>query len=214
MKILITGFDPFGGDTLNPAFEAVRLLPGTISGATIVIQEVPTVFAKSAEVVREAILKHNPNVVLCVGQAGGRAAITVEKVAINLAEARIPDNEKNQPMDQKLVEMGDNAYFSTLPVKAIVANIREHGIPAHISYTAGTFVCNDIMYRLLHMLATEFTAIRGGFIHVPFDTAQVTERPVDTPSMPVTCIAKALEHAVEAIVAHTEDIHAVGGETH
>lgn len=212
MKILVTGFDPFGGDMMNPAFEAVKLLPATVAGAEIVVLEVPTVFAKSAEVVKQGILQHKPDAVLCIGQAGGRASITVEKVGINLAEARIPDNENNQPSGVKLVEDGETAYFATLPVKAMVTSIKKLGIPAHISYTAGTFVCNDIMYRLLHLLKTEFPNIRGGFIHVPFDTAQVVDRPVGTPSMPVATIAEALKAAVEAIALNPVDIELPAGE--
>lgn len=205
MKVLVTGFDPFGGDKVNPAFEAVKLLPDTIAGAEVIKIEIPTVYGKSGEVVEKGIIEYKPDVVLCVGQAGGRATITVEKVAINLAEARIKDNEGNQPVDQPLKADGENAYFATIPVKAMVNNIRKHGIPANISYTAGTFVCNDIMYNLLYMIGKKYTEIKGGFIHVPFAPEQVVERPDGTASMPVEMIAKALEYAIEAIVAGKED---------
>lgn len=212
MKILVTGFDPFGGDAMNPAYEAVKLLPETIAGAQVITMEVPTVFGKCGQVLREGILKHKPDAVLCIGQAGGRSSITVERVGINLVEARIPDNEKNQPANQTIEQDGENAYFATLPVKAMVKNIRAHGIPSHLSYTAGTFVCNDILYRLLYMLNKEFPDVRGGFIHVPFDTEQVVERPIGTPSMPVSCIAEALQYAVEAIALNEQDIELPSGE--
>lgn len=152
MKVLITGFDPFGGEKVNPAFEAVKLLPDTIAGAEIIKLEIPTVFTRSAVVVEEAIKEHQPDIVINVGQAGGRSCMTVEKVAINLAEARIPDNDGEQPFDQPLREDGETAYFATIPVKAMVENMRNHGIPAHISYTAGTYVCNSIMYNVLYLI--------------------------------------------------------------
>lgn len=214
MKILVTGFEPFGGETINPAFDAVAKIPSEVAGAEIVKVTLPVVYKECADVLRPAILEHKPDAVLCVGQAGGRFDISVEKVAINLGEARIPDNAGNSPSDEKLVEDGKNAYFASIPVKAIVKNIQDKGIPAHISYTAGTFVCNDIMYRLLHMIETEFQNIRGGFIHVPFDTVQVVNKPATTPSMPTNTISEALVAALEAIVNNKEDISAKGGETH
>ena len=199
MKILVTGFDPFGGDKVNPAFEAVKLLPGTIAGAEVIKIEIPTVYGKSGEAVEEGIKKYRPDVVLCIGQAGGRSTITVERVAINLAEARIKDNEGNQPIDKPLEKDGENAYFATIPVKAMVNNIRKHGIPANISYTAGTFVCNSVMYDLLYMINKKYPEIKGGFIHVPFAPEQVVDRPDGTASLPVEITAKALEYAIEAI---------------
>jgi len=214
MKILVTGFDPFGEDTMNPAFEAVKLLPSKIGDADIVTEEIPTVHGKCGVVLQSAIEKHKPNAVLCIGQAGGRSSISIEKVAVNLAEARIPDNENNQPSDQPIVEGGPTAYFTNLPIKAMVQNVKKHNIPSSISYTAGTFVCNDIMYRLMHMIATEYKDIRGGFIHVPFDTAQVINRADGTPSMPIATIAKGLEYAIEAILTHDKDITGIAGATH
>lgn len=211
MRILVTGFDPFGGDKVNPAYEAVKLLPGTIAGAEIFTIEIPTVYGKSGDIVEKGIKQYKPDAVLCVGQAGGRSAITVERVAINLAEARIKDNEGNQPVGQPLKEDGENAYFATIPVKAMVNNIRKHGIPANISYTAGTFVCNDVMYDLLYMINNKYPEIKGGFIHVPFAPEQVIERPDGTASMPVEIIAKALEYAIEAIVTEPEDDKEVMG---
>jgi len=214
MKVLVTGFDPFGEDKINPAYEAVKLLPPQIDKAEIVIEELPTVFCKCGEVLLAAIKKHEPQIVICVGQAGGRSGISIEKVAINLAEARIPDNDQMQPSGVPIVEGGPTAYFTNLPVKAMVANIKKNKIPSSISYTAGTFVCNDIMYRLLNMIDTKFSGMRGGFIHVPFDTAQVLGRPDGTASMPIATIAQAIEYAIEAAVTNDVDIDGLAGETH
>ena len=214
MKVLVTGFDAFGGEMLNAAYEAVKLLPDVVADAQIVKEEVPTVYGKCGEVLERAIEKHRPDAVLCVGQAGGRSVISVEKVAVNIAEARIPDNDMQQPSDQSAVEGGPAAYFSNLPVKAMVESVKRHGIPSSISYTAGTFVCNDIMYRLLHLIEQKYPEMRGGFIHVPFETAQVTERPDGTPSMSAATIAKGLEYAIEAIVKTEHDIRGPAGQTH
>ena len=200
MKILLTGFDPFGGDKVNPAYEAVKLLPKNIAGADIVTIEIPTVYRKSGETVEMGIRQYQPDVVMCIGQAGGRSGMTVEMVAVNIADFRIADNEGNQPLNQSILEDGENAYFATVPVKAMVENIKKHGIPAQISYTAGTFVCNDVMYELLYMISKKYPKIKGGFIHVPFAPEQVLERPDGTASMPVETAAKALEYAVEAVV--------------
>lgn len=214
MKVLITGFDPFGGEKVNPAYEAVKLLPDTIAGAEIIKLEIPTVFSKSGPAVEAGIQAHHPDVVLNIGQAGGRSCVTVEQVAINLAEARIPDNNGEQPADEPLQEGGPTAYFATIPVKAIVKNVRDHGIPCHISYSAGTYVCNCVMYNVLHMAATKYPNIRAGFIHVPFADEQVVNKPNGTPSSSLTVIAKALEYAVEAIVLNKEDVKEAMGTTH
>ena len=200
MRILITGFDPFGNDTVNPAYEAVKLLPDCISGAEIVKLEIPTVFGKCDRVVHDAILAYKPDIVLSVGQAGGRFDISVELVAVNIADGRIPDNEGNQPTGQTIREQGENAYFATLPVKAMVGRIRAKGIPASVSYTAGSYVCNYIMYCVLHMVATEFPGLKAGFIHVPFMPSQAIGKPATTPTMSIETTTAAIEAAVEAIV--------------
>ncbi len=214
MKILITGFDPFGGAKINPAYEAVKLLPDKIKDAEMIKLEIPTVFKKEGEVLEAGIEKHKPDVVICVGQAGGRSGMTVEKVAINLMEARIPDNDGQQPMDEPVCSDGENAYFAKLPVKAIVQNMREQGIPARVSYTAGTYVCNDVMYRLLYLIEKKYPEMKGGFIHVPYLPEQVIDLPDGTPSMTAEMIAKALESAVEAVIENEEDLKTVMGETH
>lgn len=210
MKILITGFDPFGGEKVNPALEAVKLLPNEILGSEIIKLEIPTVFGKSHKVLREAIIKNNPDVVISVGQASGRFGIAPERVAINIDDARIPDNEGNQPIDEKIFEDGKEAYFSNLPIKAMVAEIKENGLPASVSNTAGTFVCNHVMYAIMYMIEKEFTNIRGGFIHVPCIPAQVVDK-VGVPSMSVEDISKGLEYALRAVIKNDKDIKTVGG---
>ena len=214
MKILITGFDPFGGESVNPAFEAVKLLPDTIAGVQILKLEVPTQFLRAGEVLEAAMKEHRPDVVLCIGQAGGRAAITPEKVAINLMDGRIPDNAGYQPVDVPIREDGATAYFSTLPVKAIVQKMKASGIPAALSYTAGTYVCNYLMYTLLYLIDKKFPDVRGGFIHVPYAMEQAVNKPLGTPSMDLHQIARGLEKAVEAIVAYDSDIAVNMGATH
>ena len=167
MKVLLTAFDPFGGDTVNPANEAVKLVSNNVNGVEVVKVEVPTVFHKSIDVVAKAIEEEKPDAVFCIGQAGGRAELTPERVAINIDDARIADNEGNQPIDVKVFEDGEPAYFATLPIKAMVAAIRNAGIPSSVSNTAGTFVCNHLMYHILHACHTGMPGVRGGFIHVP-----------------------------------------------
>ena len=201
MKILITGFDPFGGETVNPAHEAVKLLPDTIAGAEIIKLEVPTRFHRAGAVLEDAMQRHKPDAVICVGQAGGRAAITPEKVAINLMDGRIPDNAGYQPMDVPILEDGETAYFTSLPVKAMVQRMRDAGIPAAVSYTAGTYVCNYLLYTLLYLIDKKYPNVRGGFIHVPYAMEQVINKPLGTPSMDLRQIARGLETAVEAVAA-------------
>lgn len=212
-KVLVTGFDPFGGEAVNPAFEAVRLLPDTISGAEVVKLEIPTSFARSAEAIEAAVERERPDVVICVGQAGGRAAIGVERVAINLAEARIPDNDGEQPFDTPLRADGPAAYFSTLPVKAMALRAQGRGVPAFVSYTAGTFVCNAVMYNVLYLLERRFPGARGGFVHVPYAPGQAVGKPADTPTMSLPTIALGLEAMIEAALCTEGDASVAMGET-
>ena len=214
MKILVTGFDPFGGETVNPAYEAVKLLPDTIGGAQIFKLEIPTVFSLSGPAVEEGIKKYQPDVVLCVGQAGGRASISVEKVAINFVDARIPDNNGEQPLDEPLQADGPAAYFSTLPVKSMVQHVKDAGLPCYLSFTAGTYVCNSIMYNVLYMCEKRYPGIRAGFIHVPYACGQVIAKANTTPSMPLETIAKSLEYAIEAIAIDRQDSGESAGELH
>lgn len=213
MKLLLTAFDPFGGETVNPALEAVRLVRPRIGEVEVIKLEVPTVFRKSLSVTAEAIRREQPDAVLCIGQAGGRFELTPERVAINMDDARIPDNEGNQPMDTPIEPDGEAAYFSTLPVKAMVAGIRAAGVPASLSNTAGTFVCNHLMYGVLHLLAREYPQIRGGFLHVPFVTAQVANR-VGVPSMGLPEIVRGIEAAIAVIGTVETDLQTPEGKTH
>ncbi len=211
MKVLITGFDPFGGEKINPSYEAVKRLPDTISGAVIIKKEIPTVANKSIDTVIELIKTHNPDVVINVGQAGGRFTITPEKIAINLNDFRIPDNEGNQPIDEKIADDGEIAYYSTLPIKAMVKNIVESGVPASLSYSAGTFVCNHIMYGTLHYIATHKLDIRAGFIHIPFMNEQVLDKR-NQPAMSLSTLTLGLEKAIEAVVVNKDDVKSIGGD--
>ena len=214
MKILVTGFEPFGGEKVNPALEAVKLLPKEIHGAEIHWAEIPTVFDQSAEVLEAEIIRYQPDVVLCIGQAGGRASLTPERVAINQDDARIPDNQGNQPIDTPIREDGQAAYFSTLPIKAMVQAIKEEGLPATVSNTAGTFVCNHLMYQALYLADKKFPNMRAGFMHIPYMTEQVVNKP-NTASMCLTDIVRGIEAAIGAIVDHKdEDLKLIGGATH
>lgn len=198
-KILVTGFSPFGGEPINPAWEAVKRLPDQIAGAALIKLEIPTSFSRCGPAVEAAVEAHQPDAVLCVGQAGGRACISVERVAINLAEAGIPDNDGDQPADKPIQPDGPDAYFSTLPVKAVVQNVRAQGIPCQLSYSAGTYVCNCVMYQALHLAAKRHPGLRAGFIHVPYLPAQAVDKPAGAPSMELSTLTEALEAAVEAI---------------
>lgn len=200
MRVLITGFDPFGGEKVNPAYEAVKLLPDVIAGAEIRKVEIPTSFSGSVKAVKRQMEEFVPDIVINVGQAGGRAGITVEKIAINLKDAGIPDNDGEMPSDQPVQENGADAYFSTLPVKRMVEYIKSQGIPCSVSYSAGTYVCNCIMYQILHMTATEKRKMQAGFIHVPFSPEQAVLKGAATPFMPVEMTARALLYAVESAV--------------
>ncbi|MGS4809680.1 pyroglutamyl-peptidase I [Streptococcus sp. Z554] len=214
MKILVTGFDPFGGEQVNPALEAVKSLPSKIHGAEIAWVEIPTVFYKASEVLEAEIVRYQPDVVLCIGQAGGRASLTPERVAINQDDARIPDNQGNQPIDTPIRLDGEAAYFSTLPIKAMVQAIKEEGLPASVSNTAGTFVCNHLMYQALYLADKKFPNMRAGFMHIPYMTEQVVNKP-NTASMCLTDIVRGIEAAIGAIVDHKDkDLKLVGGATH
>lgn len=214
MKILVTGFDPFGGEKVNPALEAVKSLPSEIHGAEIHWVEIPTVFYRSAEVLEAEIVRFQPDAVLCIGQAGGRASLTPERVAINQDDARIPDNQGNQPVDTPIRLDGQAAYFSTLPIKAMVQAIKEEGLPATVSNTAGTFVCNHLMYQALYLADKKFANMRAGFMHIPYMTEQVINKS-NTAFMNLTDIVRGIEAAIGAIVDYKDkDIKLVGGTTH
>lgn len=204
MKILLTGFEPFGGERINPALEAVRMVKDRIGQAEIVKLEVPVVFGKSIRTAEDAILRVKPDAVLCVGQAGGRSEMTVERVAINLDDAGIADNEGFRPVDSIIMTDGAPAYFSTLPVKAMIAAMRKAGIPAAISNSAGTYVCNHLMYGVLYTLDRHLPQATGGFIHVPYVPEQAVHHP-GMPSMSAADIVRGLEAAITAISEKRKD---------
>ena len=210
MKILVTGFDPFGGVPINPAIESVKRLPDNIAGAEIIKLEIPTVRKKSLEKIEKAINEHNPDVILSIGQAGGRFDISIERVGINLDDFRIPDNEGNQIIDEPIFPDGENSYFVKLPVKAMVQNVQKNNIPASVSYTAGTFVCNHVLYGVLYLIEKKYKGKKSGFIHIPFLPQQVVDKR-NMPSMELNTIVKGLTAAIEAIVKNNEDIKEVGG---
>ena len=199
--ILFTGFEPFGGETVNPAFEAVRLLPDSAGGMPIRRLRLPTSFRYAGETLLEAVDAWRPEAVVCVGQAGGRKTVTPEKVAINYIDARIPDNDGALPADVPIRADGPAAYFATLPVRAIDEAIRAAGVPCAVSYSAGCYVCNFVMYTLLDHLAQTAPDVLGGFIHVPYAAEQTAGKPAGTPSLTVAQMTQALTCAAGVIAA-------------
>ena len=207
-KVLVTGFDAFGGDAINPSWLAVKALHGrVILGHRVAAAQLPTVFDESLQRLRTLLKQHRPALVICVGQAGGRNAISLERVAINVNDARIADNAGAQPVDTPVVPGAPAAYFSTLPIKAMLLDLQREGIPAEVSQTAGTFVCNHVFYGLMHLLATErgIKHSRGGFIHVPWLPEQ------GAPCMALADITRGLELAVRtALATHTDAVASAG----
>jgi pyroglutamyl-peptidase len=196
--VLLTGFEPFDGETVNPSWQAVRQLPrrwaqspgARAHDVTVEVAELPCVFGVAGDRLAELLDRHRPELVICVGQAGGRAQITPERVAVNLDDAEIPDNAGNQPVDLPIVPDGPAAYFPTIPTKAAVAAMHAAGVPAAVSQTAGNFVCNHVFYHLMHLIATRHPGTRGGFVHVPYAPEQVLTKVA--PSLPVDTIATGL----------------------
>jgi pyroglutamyl-peptidase len=211
--VLLTGFEPFNGATINPSWEAARALDGWSGpGFAVVARQLPCVFGTALDVLRAAVAEHRPDIVIAVGQAGGRSEISLERVAINVDDAAIRDNAGAQPVDRPIVADGPAAYFCTLPVKAIVRALRLRGFPSGVSQTAGTFVCNHVFYGLMHHLAGQ--PVRAGFIHVPFLPEQAADRPERPPSMALRDIVDALRIAVEVAVVTEADTVEAGGATH
>lgn len=210
IRVLFTGFEPFDGDTINPALEAVKVLDGrSWEDVEFVGEAIPTSFARASIALRAAIEKHHPNIVICVGQAGGRAQITPERVAINVDDARISDNDGHQPIDELVIDEGPAAYWSTLPIKRLVQSLLEAGIPASVSNSAGTYVCNHLFYSLMHELATRYVDTRGGFVHIPFLPEQATHE--NSPSMSLDVIVKGLEQCGLMSAREQEDVRVSGG---
>ncbi|WP_201797449.1 pyroglutamyl-peptidase I [Mizugakiibacter sediminis] len=210
--VLLTGFDPFDGEPLNPSWETVHALHGArIAGHRVAAAQLPTEFGRSLVELRRAIAAHRPALVLAVGQAGGRSRISIERVAINVDDARIPDNAGLQPVDRPIVADGPTAYFSTLPIKAMLAALQRAGIPAEISQTAGTYVCNHVFYGLMHQTARR-RGVRAGFVHIPYLPEQAV-RHRDAPSMAREDVLRALRLLVRVALTTREDARIAAGAT-
>jgi pyroglutamyl-peptidase len=208
--ILLTGFEPFGGEAVNPSWMIASALDGeTIAGRPVVAQRLPTEFRRSLPVLRAALRRHAPSLVVALGQAGGRAELSVERIAINVDDARIPDNAGASPIDVPVVRGGPAAHFSTLPVKAIVAALRARGVPAAVSQSAGTFVCNHVFYGLQHALAG--ARVRSGFVHVPSLPEQAAARPGE-PSLPLATMIDGVREVLRVAATHRgPDLREGGG---
>lgn len=209
MKALVTGFEPFGGDSLNPSFEALAQLPARLARLTIETGVLPCRFGAAIAALEKAIVDTKPDIVLSVGLAGGRSELSLERVAINVDDARIADNGGNQPVDQPIITGGPAAYFATLPIKAAVAAMREAGLPASVSSTAGTFVCNHVFYGLMHLVATRFARVRAGFLHVPYLPSQAARLP-GTPSMALDQVVRGIELTLSVTASRSDDIAEAG----
>ncbi len=213
--VLLTGFEPFNGATINPAWEAVRALEGWQGdGFQVEVRQLPCVFGDANEDLAALIDELHPDVVIAVGQAGGRPDISVERVAINVDDAAILDNGGQQPVDAAIAQGGPSAYFSTLPIKAIVRALRERSVLASVSQTAGTFVCNHVFYGLMHHAAAQPQPIKAGFIHVPFLPEQAAARADAPPSMALEDIIAGIKLAVEVTLSVDADVKEMGGATH
>jgi pyroglutamyl-peptidase len=209
--VLVTGFDAFCGERINPSWQVCEQLPKEIEGLRVETVYVPCEFGRAIEVVAKAIERTHPSLVICLGQAGGRAHLSVERVAINVKDARLEDNAGMKPVDEPVVPDGPPAYFSTLPIKAIVQAMHAAGVPAEVSNSAGTYVCNHLMYGVLHHLyAKSPSRARAGFIHVPYSEEQVIDKP-SISAMSVATMVKGVAAAIVAANRHHEDLKIGGG---
>lgn len=215
--VLLTGFDAFGGETLNPSWLVAQALSGEmVAGAQVVAVQLPCVFGTALAVLQQALDQHRPQLVLALGQAAGRCELTPERVAINVDDARIADNIGAQPVDTAVVPGGPAAYFSSLPIKAMVAALRAGGVPASVSQTAGTFVCNHVFYGLMHELHSRPGA-RGGFMHLPLlpeQAAHLRGQPSLALATQITGVRLALAAALTTVQAQRGDLRATGGAEH
>ncbi|EEH63487.1 pyroglutamyl-peptidase I [Gleimia coleocanis DSM 15436] len=198
MRVLITGFDPFDNEEINPSWEAIKCLPTEINGIEVHKLQLPTSFERGVATLVEALFALRPDATIQVGQHGGVASLQIERVAINLANARISDNDGNSPKEKTILTKAPTAYFATLPTAQIVRELQASGIPAQLSYSAGTFVCNTVMFTALHFAATEMPTLKSGFIHVPYLPAQVVNRPA-VASMSLEMITAGLEKAISVL---------------
>ena len=210
MKALVTGFEPFGSDPVNTSLEAIRRLPARLGELDLATRVLPTAFGRALEALADAVATTRPDIVLCLGLAGGRAALSLERVAIKVDDARLADNDERQPVDTPVVADGPAAYFTTLPIKAAAAALREAGLPAIVSNTAGTFVCNHVFYGLMHLAATRRPGMRGGFLHLPYLPQQVV-RQDGAPSMALDDIVRGVEIVLRVAAARQDDIVTVEG---
>ena len=214
--ILLTGFEPFGGESVNPSWEIARALDGWVcEGRTVRAARLPCAFGDALRALDDALAAHRPELVVCLGQAGGRAEISIERAALNVDDARIPDNLGRQPIDAAVVADGPAAYFSTLPIKAIARDVRAAGAAAAVSNTAGTFVCNHAFYALMHRLATvpALAHTRGGFVHVPYAPEQVAGRP-GVPARALSAQVEGIRQALRSAVLTREDVRETAGREH
>ncbi len=204
MRVLVTGFEPFGGQSLNPSWEVARALQGAvIAGASVTAVQLPCVFAQALPALQQALAQHRPDIVLALGQAEGRCDFSVERVAINVMDARIPDNAGAQPIDVPVIDGGPAAYFSTLPIKSLVAGLKAAGFPASVSQTAGTFVCNQVFYVLQHTLVGR--GVHSGFMHLPLLPEQAAQWKGPTlPSWPASLQIAGVTQALALLVAHRQ----------
>lgn len=213
-KILLTGFEPFDGERINPSGEIARALDGEIvHGHRIVTAILPVAFASTLPTLAALLDEHRPVLAIATGQAGGRSELAIERVAVNLVDARIPDADGEQPIDVRVVEDAPDAYFSTLPVKAMLERLRRLGIPAALSQTAGAYVCNQAFFTLAHLVATRHRAMRAGFVHVPWLPEQAA-RHWGQPSMALETMVEGVRAAIECALSTREDRHFAGGETY
>ncbi|MGE8281430.1 MAG: pyroglutamyl-peptidase I [Stenotrophomonas sp.] len=211
--LLLTGFGPFGGHPGNPSQDVIRALHDTqIAGHRVISVELPVVFGDALQALRRALRRSQPALVICIGQAGGRAAISLERIAINVDDARIADNAGAQPVDLPVIDGAPAAYFTSLPIKAMLQALREAGIPAEVSQTAGTFVCNHVFYGLMHALRRR-KGVRGGFVHIPFSPRQAEQQP-GQPSLPVETMIEGIRIAIEAALQHHTDLAIQAGAEH
>lgn len=214
--LLLTGFEPFGGETVNPSWEIARALDGWVcEGMMVRAVQLPCAFGDALARLDDALAAHRPELVVCLGQAGGRAEISLERAAINVDDARIPDNLGRQPIDAPVVAGGPAAYFSTLPIKALARDLRKAGIAAAVSNTAGTFVCNHVFYALMHRLASApaLARTRGGFVHVPYTPEQAAGRP-GVPAMALATQIDGIRQALRSAVLTRDDVRETAGREH
>ncbi len=213
-SIVLTGFEPFNGESVNPSWEVARMLDGMVcDGATVHAVQLPCVFGRAIERLDAALAQWRPQLVVALGLAGGRRELTPERIAINVDDARIPDNVKAQPIDTEVIAGGPAAYFSTLPIKAIVRDLHAVNLLATVSNSAGTFVCNHVFYALMHRLATrpELRGARGGFIHLPYLPEQSRRFP-GTPGMALETQTKGIRMALRTAWRVREDVRESGGQ--